>query len=84
MEVIRMCVACRQRKPQKQLLRLVKLNNEIVVNSKQKLSGRGAYLCSDCINKVNTKHLSKIFKTNVSEENLEKIKEGMIDDKSAK
>ncbi len=51
---IRSCKVCRTRKPQQDLQRWVLDGNGRVIEDKnQKLSGRGAYVCSqDCYNKI--------------------------------
>lgn len=43
---IRMCVSCRQFKPKKDLIRVVRSKDGIVsIDEKGSLSGRGAYIC---------------------------------------
>ncbi len=43
---LRKCVACQQMMPKKQLLRIVKTpDDQISIEPKGKMSGRGAYLC---------------------------------------
>lgn len=43
---MRMCVACREMKPKKELIRVVRnAEGEIHVDLSSKASGRGAYLC---------------------------------------
>ncbi len=79
-----MCIACRKRLPQNELLRLTKTEGTVIVDNKRKLSGRGVYVCKNCLDTLNTKILSKVFKTAVCEENLKSIKEGMIDTKTKK
>lgn len=67
----RKCIACRESKMQKDLLRITKINNVIALDVLQKLGGRGAYVCknSNCINMTIKKHLfNKAFKTNVERE----------------
>lgn len=42
----RTCLACRQVKPKRELVRIVKmLDDKIVVDEKGKIPGRGAYFC---------------------------------------
>lgn len=41
----RKCVGCEKIRPKYQLLRIVKNNDGIFIDEKQKLPGRGAYLC---------------------------------------
>lgn len=43
---MRTCIGCRKIKPKSSLLRLVKKGNEIVFDLKQKMPGRGAYVCN--------------------------------------
>jgi predicted RNA-binding protein YlxR (DUF448 family) len=43
-----MCVACRQVKPKRDLVRLVRTGEaEVRVDASGKLNGRGAYICQD-------------------------------------
>ena len=44
---MRMCVGCREMKPKKELLRVVKsAEGDISFDRTGKLSGRGAYICA--------------------------------------
>ncbi len=68
---LRRCIACRESKPQSEMLRVARINNEYVLDQNQKLDGRGAYICKDkkCIDLVLKKHLlNRAFKTNLSNE----------------
>ena len=69
---MRMCVACREMKPKKELRRVVKSKEgEISVDFKGKAPGRGAYLCVDpqCLAKAKKTHaLEKALETSISEE----------------
>ena len=57
---IRMCIACRSRYPQKNLIRLKQLGKEIVTFDGE---GRSFYLCSTCVqNEKKVKGLVKRFK----------------------
>ncbi len=55
---MRMCVACREMKPKRDLLRVVvpagSESNEATYDPRGKLSGRGAYICRDeeCLKKA--------------------------------
>ncbi|MBQ1565391.1 MAG: YlxR family protein [Clostridia bacterium] len=52
---MRMCVACREMRAKKDLMRIVRTaEGELVLDLTGKLSGRGAYLCRDaaCLNKA--------------------------------
>lgn len=41
----RTCVACRTRRPKRQLIRIVRTESGLVIDESGKRSGRGAYLC---------------------------------------
>ncbi len=63
---MRMCVACRQMKPKKELARVVRTpDGSVVADSRGKVSGRGAYLCMD------TACLERAIKTRALERALE-------------
>ena len=52
---MRMCVGCREMKPKKELLRVVRTpEGEVLIDLTGKRSGRGAYICasSACLNKA--------------------------------
>ncbi len=82
MERERMCIACRQMKDKKMLLRIVKnKENEISIDLTGKQNGRGAYICKDseCLNKLKKqKSLNKAFKMNISEEIYKQIEEVLL------
>ena len=42
-----MCIACREGRPKKELVRVVATDNGLDVDESGKAHGRGAYLCSD-------------------------------------
>lgn len=67
----RRCIACRESKPQSEMLRVARVNNEYLIDIKQKLDGRGAYICKDknCLDLVIKKRiLNRAFKTNIANE----------------
>lgn len=80
-ETLRMCIACREMKDKRSLLRIVKnKEGKIFVDLTGKASGRGAYICKDikCIEKLKKqKILNKIFKMMVDETVYKEI-EGVI------
>ena len=43
-QVMRMCVACRERETQKTLIRVVSVQGQLVVDREQTAFGRGAYV----------------------------------------
>ena len=52
---MRMCTACREMKPKRELVRVVKTpENEILLDLTGKLNGRGAYICksAECLEKA--------------------------------
>ncbi|MBO5019679.1 MAG: YlxR family protein [Clostridia bacterium] len=69
---MRMCTGCREMKPKKELIRVVKTaEGEIKLDATGRLNGRGAYICRDkeCLMKAKkTNALSRAFETNVSED----------------
>ncbi|MGJ0846754.1 RNase P modulator RnpM [Tissierella praeacuta] len=45
---LRKCIACGEGKPKKELIRVVKSNeNEVNIDVTGKMNGRGAYICSN-------------------------------------
>ncbi len=65
---MRMCIACKENKPKRELIRIVRLDDRFELDFTGKLNGRGAYICNnaDCVEAM-CKHklLSKSFKMNV-------------------
>jgi len=78
---IRMCVSCRKRFPQKELIRLQKKDNNSVVSYNG--IGRSFYICIDCLN--NDRHiLNKVsgrLKININslEEAIKEFKRNVED-----
>ena len=65
---LRMCVACREMKDKRELIRIVKSGDSIKVDLTDKTSGRGAYVCrnEDCLGKLGKhKLLNRAFKCEV-------------------
>lgn len=82
---MRMCIACRQMKPQHELIRIVHEFNtgSIRLDIDKRLMGRGAYICrnSECVTRAEKrKGLNRHFKCAVPEgiyrEAQEQILEG--------
>ena len=73
----RMCVACREKKDKKALIRVVKDKDGVIsLDFTGKAAGRGAYICNDinCIQKlVKGKSLNKAFEAPVSDETYQRI-----------
>lgn len=76
---MRMCICCREMKPKKEMLRIVKnVSGEIVLDKTGKINGRGAYICgkAECVKKLKkSKMLGKVFSQEVSDEVYAKIEE---------
>ena len=69
---LRQCVGCREMKPKKELIRVVKSpEGEISLDFMGKKPGRGAYLCPDsaCLAKAKkSRALERAFETSLSPE----------------
>jgi len=80
-EPLRMCIACREMKDKRELLRIVKnKDGEIFIDKTGKSNGRGAYVCKslECLEKLKKqKALNKAFKCAISDDLYSQI-EGEI------
>ncbi len=69
---MRICVGCREKKPKRELIRLVRTpEGEIRLDPGGKISGRGAYICKDetCLQKaLKGRRLEKNLEQTLSEE----------------
>ncbi len=74
---LRMCVGCREMKPKKELLRVVRTpEDEIALDFTGKKSGRGAYVCptEGCLKKAGKqKALDRALDRSISQEILEQL-----------
>ncbi|MDO4534749.1 MAG: YlxR family protein [Clostridium perfringens] len=81
---MRMCNGCMEMKPKKELIRVVKTNeDEVLVDLTGKKSGRGAYVCKniECLEKAfKAKRLNKNLQTNISEDIYNKLKEEILNE----
>ncbi len=81
---LRMCIACRTMQPKKNLVRIVKNNeNQIFLDASFKANGRGAYICNNqtCFDKcIKTKALNRAFKCEISQDLLENLKQNIVKD----
>ncbi len=78
---MRTCIACRTSKPKKELIRVVKYNDEISLDKTGRANGRGAYVCNDieCIKKLKkSKALNRAFSCAVPDEVYERITEEFL------
>lgn len=82
---MRTCIACREMKPKKEMLRVVRnAAGEISVDPTGKAAGRGAYICNNeaCRKKLSDKKLlNKAFSTDVAPSVYEGVKEETLDKK---
>lgn len=73
-----MCIACREGKPKRELIRIVKnKEGEVRVDLTGKAPGRGAYLCAsvDCLERARkTNALSRALDCVLTEEMFEEIR----------
>lgn len=77
---MRMCVGCRERKPKRELVRVVRTpQGEILVDGTGKKSGRGTYVCigSDgCLAKaIKTRALERALESPISQEIYQALQE---------
>ena len=81
---MRQCVGCREMKPKKELIRVVRSpEGNVSLDFRGKAPGRGAYLCPDaaCLKRaIKAKALSRVFETEIPQqiydELLVKMEEG--------
>lgn len=76
---MRMCIACREMKPKKEMTRVVKnAAGEIFADATGKAAGRGAYICNaeECLKKLaDKKLLHKAFSADVSSDVYGNVRE---------
>ena len=69
---MRTCIACKECKPKKELIRIVKNKDGVIsIDRTGKQEGRGAYLCDNvaCLDKVvKSKRLEKVLESKISED----------------
>ena len=64
----RRCVACKEPKQQQDMLRIAKINDEIFIDKKNNLGGRGSYVCKNgnCIRlAIKKKLFNRAFRMNI-------------------
>ena len=78
---LRQCLGCREMKPKKELLRVVRSpEGEVSLDFRGKAPGRGAYVCRDteCLKKaIKSKALERAFETSIPEEVYAQLSEQM-------
>lgn len=75
---LRMCVGCREMKPKKELLRVVRSpEDEISIDFTGKKSGRGAYICPEdaCLQRAaKQKQLDRALERPISPDVIEQLR----------
>ena len=75
---VRMCVACRTGRPKRELIRIVKnKENVVLVDQTGKAQGRGAYICPtlECLERAwKIKALSRALECEITEEMISELK----------
>ena len=81
---LRTCMGCNEKKPKKELVRIVRnKDGQIFIDKTGKAEGRGAYICDsiECLEKViKSKRLEKVLEEKLSEEVYNNLR-GVIVDK---
>ena len=73
----RQCVGCRMMKNKKELIRILKTDEGIIIDDTGKKNGRGAYICPNekCLKKaIENKGLERSFKMPVDKEVYDNLK----------
>ena len=75
---MRMCVACREMQPKKDLLRIVRTpEGAIEIDRSGRMNGRGAYMCGrrECLEKaIKTRALERALDQKIDEEIIERLR----------
>ena len=75
---MRMCVACREMQPKKDLLRIVRTpEGASEIDRSGRMNGRGAYLCGrrECLEKaIKTRALERALDQKIDEEIIERLR----------
>lgn len=79
----RMCAVCRETFEKKDLIRIVRVDNNYLVGDNHKINGRSAYICKSksCIETcIKKKALNRSFKTSLPEAVYNSLGEIKIED----
>lgn len=75
---LRTCMGCNEKKPKKELIRIVKQKDgNVELDKTGKMEGRGAYICNniECLDKViKTKKLERTLDIQISEETYKNLR----------
>lgn len=79
-----MCVACRQMRPKKELVRIVRTpEGDVRLDTTGRANGRGAYLCAstECLSRaVKTRALERALEAKLDGDVLASLKEALHDE----
>ena len=78
---MRRCIACRESKPQEELIRFVLIGQDPVLDAKRSMEGRGFYLCksAECAKTaVKRKAFNRICKRNLDEKEVSSLLEQVL------
>lgn len=82
-KLTRTCIGCKEKKNKQEMIRIIKnKENEIKVDLKQNLEGRGAYICKDenCFQNAQKRNsLRRALKTNIENKKYEELRGVMFD-----
>lgn len=73
---IRTCIVCKKKTEKPLLLRLVRINGELIIDENQKINSRAVYLCKDinCALKLKKqKGLNRIYHCQIDDNDYDKI-----------
>ena len=80
---LRKCIACGESKPKKELIRIVKNNENVVaIDLIGKINGRGAYICSNisCFEAAyKSKKIARSLQIEITDEIYNKLKEVIVE-----
>ena len=75
---MRQCMGCREKKPKKELIRIVRTpEGEVKVDLKDRMDGRGAYICrsEECLKKaVASRALERALSVRIQPELFERLR----------
>lgn len=78
---LRQCVGCNEMKSKKEMLRVLKTAEEVVLDTTGKMNGRGAYLCknAECLKKaMKHKGIERSLKMAIEKSVYEKLEKEFL------
>ena len=77
---MRQCVGCGEMKAKKELIRVIKTEEEVLLDTTGRKNGRGAYICAnpECLKKARkSKGLERSLKASIPDEGYENLEKEM-------